>query len=273
MTEMYKRYIKYKIKYLHLVNNINGGEGTPIKRNYSFSETPEYPISSSKKIDINSYTDNEDKELFPINPYEIGTPFKSVSFSKNPITPSKERTRVYAKTPDKIPKKMEMPIITPSKDVNKNELIEILNSDEIQMICKNRNFKCIFKDKRKKGDGCVLELWTRPLHSDIYYNVGHITVHKGVSRSSAKSFHYKSDDFSNDSINFNLIITATQDRFGKYLLFGDNNISGKSNEFFELIWIYNRLGFRDLGNRIQDVVKDIIEYLNTFPDEIFYDPL
>jgi hypothetical protein len=52
MTEMYKKYMKYKIKYLHLINNINGGAGsTPIKRTYFLSETPEFPSSSRNVLE------------------------------------------------------------------------------------------------------------------------------------------------------------------------------------------------------------------------------
>ena len=45
MTEMYKKYMKYKMKYLHLINNIEGGEGTPTKNKRGFSGIgePDYP--------------------------------------------------------------------------------------------------------------------------------------------------------------------------------------------------------------------------------------
>jgi len=281
MQDIYKKYIKYKMKYLNLINNINGGQGTPIKRYYSVSETPEFPNQSSSKKDVvdkNEETEFIEKELIPISPYdELEITEKTIPNIRQSITPSKDtRRRLYANTPDRISRKTALPItipkITPSKDVNKNKLIKILDTPEIHIICENRNFRCFFEDKRKKGDGCVLELHTPPLPGDDFYNVGHITVHIGESKSAAKSFHYKSDDFSKDGVKFNLIITAMKNEEGKYLLFGNNSITGKMDGFHELKTLYYNKGFGDLGERIENVVIDIIGYLNSRQDDIFYDP-
>jgi len=270
LEKKYKeKYLKYKEKYLKLsdLNNLKTYRGgTPTKRPSSIVSPPVYKIGISKTFVTpnpeNTPENNENIDTSnSVNLKESITPLKSVNLkeSSTPITPLRTSYR--------------NPVITPSKDVNKDRLYDILNSDIIKMICNNNNFYCKFKDKRYKGDGCVLELYTEAYRGLSWVNVGHITVHKGKSNSSAKSFHYKSDDFSNDSVNFNVVIAAKRDAMGKYLTLGMNSMNRLSSGFDELIWKYRRLRFGDLGNRIQKVVMDIISYLNSLPDEIFYDPL
>ena len=260
--EYKKKYIKYKTKYLNLLikNKIHGGD---------------------ENDDPNSV-----KSVKP-NPWSLPNPLLKKSTQETApivIMESPQATGIInnpsiLKTPTKIKQKSTAavtPIImaelTPSKAVNKKQLCHVFDDISILRICTDNNFIARFVDKPYihlgNGDECLLELYTRldPNNlSDPYILIGHITVHKGISISRSKSLHFRSDYLTD----FLIVITLKYNEDGKIFIVGENNKGGTTGfDYLKLKPEY----VNNLGERIENVVMKILEYLNTIKSQILFNP-
>jgi len=242
-----KKYIKYKTKYLNLLSKtkIYGGDENDDPNKLK-------PVSTTK---INPWTrPNPLLKKSTLDTTSIETPSSSVL-----ITPTKSKSS-----------KDIADELTPSKAVNKKELCYIFNDDVILQICSDNNFIGVFVDKPKihqgDDDECLLELWTKldPSSASDPILIGHITVHKGVSISRSKTFHFRSDYITD----FLIVITLTRNETGKIFIVGENNKHGTVG--FD--YLKSLPGYvHNLGGRIENIVMKILEYLNTITSQILLD--
>lgn len=259
-----KKYIKYKNKYLNLLNKnkIKGGD----ENDNPNKTVPVKPIKNAWLKPISLLTKNTpvlasvattvQQESTVINdPVVFKTPTKPKQASASIITP------------------IIMTPLTPSKDVNKKELCHVFNDIEILRICTTNNFIGRFVDKPKihqgQDDECLLELWTQLDPNDILSPdilIGHITVHKGISISRSKTLHYRSDYLTD----FLIVITLEYNENGKNFILGENNKYGTVGfNFLKSLPTYTH----DLGDRVENIVMKILEYLNTITAQILFNPI